>query len=105
MKTLKRRLPLILLLSKILIITLAFKASAQEPNPNLHQELHQNLTYCTKQFNYTPVQMLQLKHLKQQQNLSQQARFQDYLSILTPAQQQELAQCTKTQVKRSITAD
>jgi DNA-binding MltR family transcriptional regulator len=103
MKSLKRRLPLILLLSKVLIVTLVLKANAQEPNPHLQQELHQDLTYCAKQFNYTPVQMLQLKHLKQQQNLSQQARFQNYLKILTPAQQQELAQCTKTQMKQSIT--
>lgn len=97
MKSLKHRLPLILLLSKILVITLALKANAQEPAPTLHHDL----TYCAKQIDYTPVQMLQLNHLKQQQ-LSQQTRFQNYLEILTPAQQQELAQCTKAQVKRSI---
>jgi hypothetical protein len=97
MKMLKHRLPLILLLSKILVITLALKANAQEPTSNLHQDL----AYCAHQLDYTPVQMLQLQHLKQQQNLSQQNRFQDYLNILTARQQQELAQCTKAQIKSS----
>lgn len=98
MKPFKHRLPLILLLSKILVITLTLKASAQEPTLNLHQDLKD----CAQQLNYTPVQMLQLKHLKQQQNLSQQTRFQNYLGILTPEQQQALAQCTKAEARQSM---
>lgn len=68
----------------------------------LKQDVHQAVSDCAKQFDYTPVQLLQLQHLKQQTNLSQQARFQDYLKILTPAQQQQLAQCTKADVKHAI---
>jgi hypothetical protein len=104
MKTSKHRIPILLLLGKVLIVSVTIAVHAQAANANEPaQVLHQELTYCAKQLDYTPVQLLQLKQLKQQQNLSQEARFQSYLKILTPAQQQELAQCAKTQTKHAMT--
>jgi hypothetical protein len=100
-KPLKHRLPLMLLLSKVLIVSLVFAAHAQAAHAQAPTQVQQQLTDCAKQLNYTPVQKLQLMHLKQQQNLSQQTRFQNYLKILTPAQQQQLAQCTKVQVRQA----
>ncbi|MBV9390082.1 MAG: hypothetical protein JOZ78_26965 [Chroococcidiopsidaceae cyanobacterium CP_BM_ER_R8_30] len=103
MKTFKRRLPLILLLSKVLIVSLAVAAHAQPAHAQeMKQDLHQGVSDCAKQLHYIPVQLLQLNHLKQEKNLSQEARFQSYLKILTPAQQQQLAQCTKAEVNHSI---
>ena len=103
MKALKSRLPLTLILSKVLIVSLAVAAHAQAASAQeLKQDLHHDLSYCAKQLNYTPVQLLQLNHLKQEEDPSQQARFQDYLKILTPTQQQQLAQCTKAEMKHSI---
>lgn len=103
MKSFKPRLPLILLLSKVLIVSLAVAAHAQPAHAQeLKQNFHQAVGDCTKQFHYTPVQLLQLNHLKQEKNLSQEARFQSYLKILTPAQQQQLAQCTKAEVEHSM---
>jgi Spy/CpxP family protein refolding chaperone len=102
MKSFKHRLPLILLLGKVLIVTLAVAAHAQPAHAQeLKQDFHQGVSICAKQFYYTPVQLLQLNHLKQEKNLSQEARFQSYLKILTPAQQQQLGQCIKTEVEHS----
>ncbi len=96
-----KRLPLALLLGKVLIVGAVLVAQAQSASAqDLKQDLHHDLSYCAKQFDYTPVQLLQLEHLKQQHNLSQEAHLQSYLKILTPAQQQELAHCTKAQIKQ-----
>lgn len=91
-----RCIPAALLMSQVLVISFPVKAGAQE----IQADLHQDVTYCAKQIDYTPVQLLQLNHLKQQHNLSPETRFQDYLKILTPRQQQQLAQCTKVQMKQ-----
>lgn len=93
-----RCIPAALLMSQVLTFSFPVEASAQE----IPAQLQQDMSYCAKQIDYTPVQLLQLQHLKQQHNLSSEARFQDYLKILTPRQQQELAQCTKAQMKQSM---
>lgn len=98
MLNIKKHLPIALVVSNVLVFSVVGAAKAQEP---MKQVVQEQLRACIKQEDYSVKQLMELKRLRGQTNLTQQQKFEQYLAILTSAQREQLKSCTQEQVMNS----